>query len=77
MTVSRLTDCNLYASRVIKPTVLYPAFLCGPSASAIIREKPSAFQKWILPLLTLVGTIASMWLVVCDGWFRLCGLWAS
>ena len=76
MTVSKLSECRLYSSAVIKPAAAFPAFGWTQPKSAS-QEEAGIFQKWILPLLTLLGTIAAMWFVVGDGWFQLLGFWGS
>jgi len=77
MTVSKLSECYLYSSAVIKPTVASTALALTQPAICSTHEEPGVLQKWILPVLTLLGTIAAMWFVVGDGWFQLFGFWGS
>ena len=77
MTVSKLSECYLYSSAVIKPTIASRAMAWTQPATSSTHEEPGAFQKWILPVLTLLGTIAAMWFVVGDGWLQLFGFWGS
>ncbi|HWC18717.1 MAG TPA: hypothetical protein VG498_17025 [Terriglobales bacterium] len=76
MTVSKLSECRLYSSAVIKPAAAFPVFRLD-STRVPGQEEAGIFQRWILPLLTLLGTIAAMWFVVGDGWFQLFGFWGS
>lgn len=77
MTVSKLSECHLYSSAVIKPAAAHAVFAWAQPATTSGQDRPGVFQKWILPLVTLLGTIAAMWFVVGDGWFQLFGFWGS
>jgi len=77
MTVSKLSECYLYSSTVIKPKIRSTALAWTQPATCSTHEEPGLLQKWILPVLTLLGTIAAMWFVVGDGWLQLFGFWGS
>ncbi len=77
MTVSKLSECYLYSSAVIKPRIASSPLGWTQAATSSTHEEPGVLQKWILPVLTLLGTIAAMWFVVGDGWLQLFGFWGS